>query len=44
VEDLSMPEGVQAVYDRNYLVLAVQSARGAQEADEEEGGADEDED
>lgn len=35
VEQLPMPEGVQAIYDRNYLVLAIQAARGAKSEEEE---------
>lgn len=35
VDQLPMPEGVQAVYDRNFPVIAIQTARGAKTAEEE---------
>ena len=35
VEQLPLPEGVKAVYDRNFPVIAIQTARGAK-TDEEE--------
>jgi large subunit ribosomal protein L25 len=31
-----MPEGVKAVFDRNFPVIAIQTARGAKTAEEEE--------
>ena len=36
VDQLAMPEGVKAVYDRNYLVLAILAGRGAKAGEEEE--------
>jgi large subunit ribosomal protein L25 len=35
VEQLVLPEGVKAVYDRNFPVLAIQTARGAKTGEEE---------
>ena len=35
VEQLPMPEGVKAVYDRNFPVVAIQTARGAKTGEEE---------
>ncbi len=35
VDQLSLPEGVKAVFDRNYLVVAIQTARGAKAGEEE---------
>lgn len=35
VEQLPMPEGVKAVYDRNFPVIAIQTARGAKTGEEE---------
>lgn len=35
VEQVPTPEGVTAVYDRNFPILAVQTARGAKAAEEE---------
>jgi len=35
VEQLILPEGVTAVYDRNFPVIAVQTARGAKTGEEE---------
>lgn len=34
VNQLNMPEGVTAVYDRNYAILAIQTARGAKAGEE----------
>jgi large subunit ribosomal protein L25 len=36
VDQLPMPEGVKAVFDRNFPVIAIQTARGAKTAEEEE--------
>ena len=36
VDQLVLPEGVKAVYDRNYPVLTIQTARGAKTGEEEE--------
>ena len=35
VDQLVLPEGVKAVFDRNYVVLAIQTARGAKAGEEE---------
>lgn len=35
VDQLPLPEGVKAVYDRNFAVLAIQTARGAKAGEEE---------
>ncbi len=35
VEQLPLPEGVKAVYDRNFPVIAIQTARGAKTGEEE---------
>ena len=35
VDQLVLPEGVTAVFDRNYVVLAIQTARGAKAGEEE---------
>lgn len=35
VDQLPLPEGVKAVYDRNYAVLAVVTSRGAKAGEEE---------
>lgn len=35
VDQLVLPEGVKAVFDRNYVVLAIQTARGAKTGEEE---------
>lgn len=35
VEQLALPEGVKAVFDRNYAVLAIQAGRGAAAGEEE---------
>lgn len=35
VEQLPLPEGVKAVYDRNFPVVAIQTARGAKTGEEE---------
>ena len=35
VDQLVLPEGVTAVFDRNYVVLAIQTARGAKVGEEE---------
>jgi large subunit ribosomal protein L25 len=35
VDQLPLPEGVKAVFDRNYLVVAIQTARGAKTGEEE---------
>ena len=35
VDQLVLPEGVNAVFDRNYVVLAIQTARGAKAGEEE---------
>ncbi len=35
VDQLPMPEGVKAVYDRNFPVIAIQTARGAKAGEEE---------
>jgi large subunit ribosomal protein L25 len=35
VDQLALPEGVTAVFDRNYVVLAIQTARGAKAGEEE---------
>lgn len=36
VDQLVLPEGVKAVYDRNFPVVAIQTARGAKTGEEEE--------
>lgn len=36
VDQLVLPEGVKAVYDRNFPVVAIQTARGAKAGEEEE--------
>ncbi|UTF50985.1 50S ribosomal protein L25 [Desulfomicrobium sp. ZS1] len=36
VDQLILPEGVKAVYDRNFPVIAIQTARGAKAGEEEE--------
>ena len=36
VDQLVLPEGVKAVYDRNFPVIAIQTARGAKTGEEEE--------
>jgi large subunit ribosomal protein L25 len=36
VDQLPLPEGVKAVYDRNFPVIAIQTARGAKTGEEEE--------
>jgi large subunit ribosomal protein L25 len=35
VDQLSLPEGVKAVFDRNFPVIAIQTARGAKTGEEE---------
>lgn len=35
VEQLVLPEGVKAVYDRNYPVVTIQAGRGAKAGEEE---------
>ena len=35
VDQLVLPEGVKAVFDLNYVVLAIQTARGAKAGEEE---------
>jgi large subunit ribosomal protein L25 len=35
VDQLVLPEGVKAVFDRNFVVLAIQTARGAKAGEEE---------